>query len=266
MRTRTLGTAFAWAFAFGLVVAANAEAPPDRDNDGVSDISDICPDNYGSGDDGCPTEDDIEEVTVTGERVASFKLWRGGMIDCTQSSAVWSALCSPYSGWDPGVWTPSGEWLRDPPLPTCSEGLNSAPCNCPAGKAKRYAVGPGAGFIYCVDIPPPPVDGQGCTVHIPLMVGTVLTTQVRQGIYIGGHCTLVPPTCDELAITTWATSALAGGVGIEFRSTAAGVLSIIQGGTGTAFTLDFVGLCDNNQAIIDAVLEVQAEYQASQGG
>ena len=242
-------------------------APPDSDNDTVSDVSDDCPHTYGTSPNGCPTPDDVEEVVVHGTHVVEIRPWRGRTIVCTHPSAAWSSLCSGYSGWTPGIWTPGGQWVANAPsTPLCGDGLNSVYCSCPAGKAKRYAAGPGAGYIYCVDVAPPPPDGKSCFVNIPYMVGTTMHIQHRLGVFVDGHCTVVPPTCDELAITSWASSLLSGGTGIVFASKTAGVLSILNGTWGTVATLDLTGLCDNNEALIDAIMELQREHRASQQG
>ena len=95
----------AWAVCLYLAGGALAqESPPDSDNDGKPDHTDNCPQNYGSGDDGCPTPADIETVIVVGERTINLWTTRGYTIDCTSPATAWSSLCSGFYVPRNGAW------------------------------------------------------------------------------------------------------------------------------------------------------------------
>lgn len=162
MKTRTLATACAWALAVGVAAVANAEAPPDSDNDGVSDVSDSCPQNYGSGSDGCPTEADIETVIVVGERTIKLRNRRGYTIDCTNPATAWSSLCSgffvPRSGawytqsprytgtWNPN-WSTRNDHIDCPDKQVPKRGENQSwHCACAPGYRNETGCGPQNGM------------------------------------------------------------------------------------------------------------------------
>lgn len=162
MKTRTLATACACVFVVGLVAPVSPETPPDSDNDGVSDVSDNCPTTYGSGSDGCPTEKDIEEVTVVGARTIRIRNVRGHTIDCTNPTAAWSNLCSGFfvprfGAWytqSPryrGTWNPEWKTRNDhiscPATQVPEQGEEQSwRCACAPGYRNETGCGPTSGM------------------------------------------------------------------------------------------------------------------------
>ncbi len=152
-----------WALMVAAAAAAHAQLgnPTDSDNDGTPDESDSCPTTYGSGYDGCPTEDDIEEITVVGTRTINL-LGTSGTVDCTNPPYGWEALCSAfrvprvgfwhtqspvYSGtWNPS-WRTSNDHIDCPERQVPSQGEEQRWfCACAPGYRNETGCGPRRGM------------------------------------------------------------------------------------------------------------------------
>ena len=119
----------------GAAAHAQEGNPTDSDNDGKPDGADSCPQSYGTGYDGCPTEGDIEEVVVVGDRQINLITKMGQSVDCTSPSNAWTSLCSGFSVPRFGAWftqspTYSGIW--DPSWRTRNDHIS-----CPAGSRPK---------------------------------------------------------------------------------------------------------------------------------
>lgn len=152
-----------WAICLAWTVALQAQdGAIDSDGDDVADHNDNCPQNYGSGPDGCPNEDDIEEVTVVGERTIRLRTRRGHIIDCSSQVNAWSRMCdgfyvprygypytqSPrYTGlWNPN-WSSSNDHIRCPAGQVPKQGEEQRwYCVCAPGYRNETGCGPTLGM------------------------------------------------------------------------------------------------------------------------